>query len=280
MMTTAGSIESASIVELRAALGRLDRVVVAFSGGADSALVAWVANDVLGRDRVLVATAVSPSLPADERKECAALAAEWDLRWVEVLTDEMEQAAYSRNDGDRCYWCKDALLRALVPLADAEGATVVLGVNIDDLGDHRPGQRAAAEYGAVFPLVDAGFTKADVREWSQRLGLRTWDKPAAACLASRLPYGTPVTLRRLAEVEQAEAGLRRLGFRELRVRHYGELARIEVPRETLGQVVEQAPAVVAAVQAAGYRYVTLDLEGLRSGNLNLALGPPASTSES
>jgi uncharacterized protein len=279
-MTTAGSIKSASIVELRAALGRLDRVVVAFSGGADSALVAWVANDVLGRDRVLVATAVSPSLPADERTECAALAAEWDLRWVEVLTDEMERAAYSRNDGDRCYWCKDALLRALDPVAEAEGATVVLGVNVDDLGDHRPGQRAAAEYGAVFPLVDAGFTKADVREWSQRLGLRTWDKPAAACLASRLPYGTPVTLRRLAEVEQAEAGLRRLGFRELRVRHYGELARIEVPVETLGRVVEQAPAVVATVQAAGYRYVTLDLEGLRSGNLNLALAPPASTSES
>jgi pyridinium-3,5-biscarboxylic acid mononucleotide sulfurtransferase len=273
-MTTAGSIKSASIVELRAALGRLDRVVVAFSGGVDSALVAWVANDVLGRDRVLVATAVSPSLPTEERAECAALAAEWDMRWVEVLTDEMEQAAYSRNDGDRCYWCKDALLRALIPVAEAEGATVALGVNIDDLGDHRPGQRAAAEYGAVFPLVEAGFTKADVREWSQRLGLRTWDKPAAACLASRLPYGTPVTLRRLAAVEQAEAGLRRLGFRELRVRHYGELARIEVPADRLADVVATADRVVAAVQAAGYRYVTLDLEGLRSGNLNAALGTP------
>lgn len=184
-MSSARSTKSASLVDLRAALGRLERVVVAFSGGADSAFVAWVANDVLGRERTLVATAVSPSLPATERAECAALAGEWGLRWVEVLTDEMEQAAYSRNDGDRCYWCKDALLRALIPVAEAEGATVVLGVNIDDLGDHRPGQRAAAEYGAVFPLVEAGFTKADVRDWSERLGLRTWDKPAAACLADR-----------------------------------------------------------------------------------------------
>lgn len=283
-MSSTGTTKSSSVVELEAALRRLDRVVVAFSGGVDSALVAWVAHEVLGRDRVLAATAVSPSLPADERAECAALAAEWDLRWVEVETDEMEQAAYNRNDGERCYWCKDALLRALVPVAEAEGATVVLGVNIDDLGDHRPGQRAAAEYGAVFPLVEAGFTKADVREWSERLGLRTWDKPAAACLASRLPYGTPVTLRRLAAVEQAEAGLHQLGFRELRVRHYGELARIEVPTDALGRVVDHAGAVVQAVQAAGYRYVTLDLEGFRSGNLNAALTPgqlaPGSTSGS
>ena len=261
----------ASISGLRDGLRRLDRVVVAFSGGADSALVAWTANEVLGRGRALAVTAVSPSLPASERAECARLADEWGLRWVEVVTDEMEQAAYARNDGDRCYWCKDALLRAVAPLAEDEDATVVLGVNVDDLGDHRPGQRAAAEQGAVFPLVDAGFTKADVREWSQRLGLRTWDKPAAACLASRLPYGTPVTLRRLAEVEAAEAGLRDLGFDELRVRHYGELARIEVPAARLGDVVALADRVVAAVQAAGYRYVTLDLEGLRSGNLNGAL---------
>jgi uncharacterized protein len=253
-------------------LRALDRVVVGFSGGVDSGLVAWVANDVLGPERTLVATAVSPSLPESERDDCARLAEEWGLRWVEVPTDEMEHAAYTRNDGDRCYWCKDALLRALEPFAAAEAATVVLGVNVDDLGDHRPGQRAAAERGAVFPLVDAGFAKADVRAWSERLGLRTWDKPAAACLASRLPYGTPVTLRRLAEVEAAEAGLRALGFAELRVRHYGELARIEVPVADLATVVARSAEVVAAVHAAGYRYVTLDLEGLRSGNLNSALG--------
>jgi uncharacterized protein len=269
---TPGTVE---LQDLRQQLQRLDRVVVAFSGGADSALVAWAANDVLGPDRALAVTAVSPSLAGAERDDCAALAAEWGLRWREVTTDEMEHAAYTRNDGDRCYWCKDALLRALGPIAESEQATVVLGVNVDDLGDHRPGQRAAAERGAAFPLVEAGFTKADVRAWSRRLGLRTWDKPAAACLASRVPYGTPVTLRRLAAVERAEAGLRGLGFAELRVRHYGELARIEVPAGDLARAVALADDVVAAVRAAGYRYVTLDLEGLRSGNLNAALGDTA-----
>ena len=273
----------ASLDRLRERLRDLDRVVVAFSGGADSAFLAWVAHDTLGPDRALAVTAVSPSLPGSERIDCAELAAEWGLRWREVETDEMVEAAYARNDADRCYWCKDALLRAVGPILDSltadaagsvdgAGATVVLGVNLDDLGDHRPGQRAATERGAAFPLVDAGFTKADVRSWSQRLGLRTWDKPAAACLASRLPYGTPVTLGRLAGVERAEAGLHALGFREVRVRHYGDTARLEVPLDRLADVVADRERVVAAVQAAGYAYVTLDLEGLRSGNLNAALG--------
>jgi uncharacterized protein len=263
---------TASLDDLRDGLRALGRVVVAFSGGADSAFLAWVARDTLGFDRALAVTAVSPSLPAAERAECADLAAEWGLRWREVVTDELADAAYARNDADRCYRCKDALLRAAGPLAKTEDATVVLGVNLDDLGDHRPGQRAATEHGAAFPLVDAGFTKADVREWSRRLALRTWDKPAAACLASRLPYGTPVTLQRLATVERAEAALRALGFRELRVRHYGDTARLEVPLDQLADVVALREEVVAAVQAGGYRYVTLDLEGLRSGNLNAALG--------
>jgi len=261
---------------LRQRLSALDRVVVAFSGGADSAFLAWVAHHTLGPDRSLAVTAVSPSLPGAERADCAQLAGEWGLHWREVETDEMVDAAYARNDGDRCYWCKDALLRAVGPMAEAEGATVVLGVNLDDLGDHRPGQRAAAERGAEFPLVDAGFTKADVRSWSQRLGLRTWDKPAAACLSSRLPYGTPVTLQRLAAVERAEAGLRGLGFAEVRVRHYDDTARLEVPVGRLADVVTARDQVVATVHAAGYRYVTLDLEGLRSGNLNAALGLVAS----
>jgi uncharacterized protein len=268
-------VSGVDVQDLRDRLERLGRVVVAFSGGVDSALVAWAANDVLGPERALAVTAVSPSLAGAERAACRDLATEWGLRWQEVTTDEMEHAAYTRNAGDRCYWCKEALLRAIAPIAEAEQATVVLGVNLDDLGDHRPGQRAAAERGAVFPLVDAGFTKADVRDWSRRLGLRTWDRPAAACLASRLPYGTPVTLRRLAAVEQAEAGLYGLGFAELRVRHYGDLARIEVPVAALSRAVALADDVVAVVRAAGYRYVTLDLEGLRSGNLNAALGDAA-----
>jgi pyridinium-3,5-biscarboxylic acid mononucleotide sulfurtransferase len=269
---TVDATVAASLDDLRDRLRALGRVVVALSGGADSAFLAWVAHDTLGFDRALALTAVSPSLSADERSGCAELAAEWGLRWREVETDELAEAAYARNDVDRCYWCKDALLRVAGPLAEAEGATVVLGVNLDDLGDHRPGQRAAAERGAQFPLVDAAFAKADVRAWSRRLGLRTWDKPAAACLASRLPYGTPVTLQRLATVERAEAELRALGFRDLRVRHYGETARLEVPLDRLADVLALREDVVAAVQGAGYRYVTLDLEGLRSGNLNAAIG--------
>ena len=248
-------------------------MVVAFSGGADSALLAWVAADELGPDRAPSVTAVSPSLAGAELDDCRSLAAEWGLRWSTVETDEMTNAAYRVNDGDRCFWCKDALMDAVAPMAEAAGATVVLGVNLDDLGDHRPGQQAAASRGASFPMVDAGLTKADVRDLSRRLGLRTWDKPAAACLASRVPYGTTVTLGVLSSVERAEAALRRLGFDDLRVRHYRDLARIEVPVERLPDVVARRDEVVAAVRAAGYRYVTLDLEGLRSGNLNAALDP-------
>jgi uncharacterized protein len=260
------------LAALRTGLLDLGPVVVAFSGGADSAFLAYVANDVLGPDRAVAVTAVSPSLAPEERDDCAALAREWGLNWVPVETHELEDVAYAANGGDRCYHCKTSLMDAIA--GAALPGTVVLGVNTDDLGDHRPGQRAAAERGARFPLVDAGFSKADVRLISRDMHLRTWDKPAAACLASRVPYGTPVTLGTLTSVAQAESALRSLGFRQLRVRHYGDLARIELDPADVDRAVAQREQVVAAVKQAGYRYVTLDLEGFRSGNLNQALGAP------
>lgn len=266
------------LAALRRNLSALDRVVAAFSGGADSAFLTWVAADTLGSDHVVAATAVSPSLASGELADCEQLTAEWNIPWLPLETRELDRAEYVANGGDRCYYCKSELLDTLAPVAAEMGATVVLGVNLDDLGDHRPGQLAAAERGARFPLVDAGFTKSDVREASRRLGLRTWDKPAGACLASRLPYGTPVTVGRLRSIEAAEEGLRRLGFRQLRVRHYGDLARIELPPDELAAAVARRAELIAVVKEAGYRYVTLDLEGFRSGNLNQSLR--AETSQS
>jgi pyridinium-3,5-biscarboxylic acid mononucleotide sulfurtransferase len=277
--TVAETVTAASLDRLREILAGYGSVLVAFSGGADSSFLAWVANNTLGPERCDVVTAVSPSLAGAEHADCERLAVEWNLRWRAVSTNEMENAAYRVNDRERCFHCKSALMDAVEPtmFAVAEqtdpsrsGASpvVVLGVNLDDLTDHRPGQRAASERGARFPLVEAGFTKADIREWSQRLGLRTWNKPAAPCLASRLPYGTGVTVALLSQVERAEAALHRLGFGALRVRHYGDTARIEVDAQELADLVARRAEVTAAVHAAGYRYVTVDLDGLRSGNLN------------
>jgi uncharacterized protein len=257
---------------LESLISELGSVVVAFSGGADSAFLANVAHRVLGPDGALCVTAVSPSLAAEDEEHCRAIAAEWGLRWTTVESTEMEDPRYVANGADRCARCKDALMVALGPLAAAESATVVLGVNTDDLGDFRPGQAAAAAGGARFPLVEAGLSKADVRELSRRLGLRTWDRPAGACLASRLPYGTPVTAPRLRAVEMAESGLRALGLREFRVRHHGSVARVEVADGELDFLWSHRREVVEAVKAAGYDFVSLDLEGFRSGSLNRLLG--------
>lgn len=267
-MSSAHETLTGKIAALEGILRDLGSVVVAFSGGADSAYLASVAHRVLGADRSHAVTAVSPSLAGDEELDCRELADEWGLRWTPVLTAEMERAAYRANDVDRCYHCKAELMDVVGPIAVAEGSTVILGVNLDDLADHRPGQRAALEHGAVFPLVQAGFTKDDVRAASRLDGLRTWDKPAAACLASRVPYGTPVSIDILSRVDRAEAALHRLGFRQVRVRHYGETARIEVEESELVRAVEGRGPIVEAVKRAGYRYVTIDLEGFRSGNLN------------
>jgi pyridinium-3,5-biscarboxylic acid mononucleotide sulfurtransferase len=268
------------MAQLEHRLRDLGAVVVAFSGGADSAFLATVAHRVLG-PRAHAVTAVSPSLAGDEEMDCRALAAEWGLRWTPVVTHEMERAAYRINDADRCFHCKAELMDVVGPIATHEGATVVLGVNVDDLGDHRPGQQAAAQAGAVFPLVEAGFTKQMIRDASAALGLRTWNKPAAACLASRIPYGTEVSVQLLGQVDRAEAALKRLGFRQLRVRHYDDTARLEFDLADFADVIARRNDIVDAVRRQGYRYVTLDLEGFRSGNLNSAVlsrnddGPPA-----
>ena len=242
-------------------------MIVAFSGGVDSSLLAVAAHRVLGTD-MLAVTADSASLATGELAQCRSLAERWSFPWRSVTTDELADERYVANQSDRCYWCKTALMDQLAGPAARRRATVTLGVNLDDLGDHRPGQNAAAERGARFPLVEAGFTKSDVRALARRWSLEVWDRPAMPCLSSRLPYGTPVTVPLLSKIDRAEAALRGLGFEDVRVRHYDDTARIELPAEELAAAVAMASKIVEAVSVAGYRYVTLDLAGLRSGNLN------------
>ncbi|MCS7259771.1 MAG: ATP-dependent sacrificial sulfur transferase LarE [Anaerolineae bacterium] len=254
---------------LQELLRAMARVAVAYSGGTDSTLLLKVACDVLGHEHVLALTAVSPSQPASEREEAGALARHIGVRHALIETHELDDARYVENTLERCYFCKRVILEALIRYASREGFNVVVdGANADDLHDHRPGSRAAREWGVRSPLQEAGLTKAEIREWARALGLPNWDKPAAACLASRVPYGTPITAELLRRIEQAEAAVRRLGVRQLRVRHHGNLARIEVEPPDFVTILERRAEVIQALRALGYAYVTLDLAGYRSGSMH------------
>ena len=258
---------------LLARLAQLPSLVIAISGGADSAYLAWAAHQVL-QERALSVTAISPSFSRNDREELERFVAHARVRHEFVETHEFENPAYRANAGDRCYYCKDELFNVLDELARERGfAAVAYGVNADDTSDFRPGHRAAAEHRVLAPLLDAGMSKADVRVLSRRAGLPTWDRPASACLSSRLPYGVEVTPERLSLVEKGEAILRELGFRQFRVRLHEQLARIEIaPEELPGALnAETAAAINARFKEAGFLYVALDLEGYRQGSLNATL---------
>ncbi len=260
---------------LRTRLGEIPSLIVALSGGADSAYLAWAAHQALGA-RALSVTALSPSYSAHDRGIVEEFVSKLGLRHEFIETHEMENPAYRANSADRCYFCKDELFSALDELARTRGfSAVAYGVNADDTLDFRPGHRAATEHQVLAPLLDVGLSKAEIRLLSHRAGLPTWDRPASACLASRLPYGTEVTPERLGLVERGEAALRALGFRQFRVRLHDKLARVEISPDEMPRALmpEMAAAMADRLKAAGFTYVALDLQGYRQGSLNETLSP-------
>ncbi|MCC6538813.1 MAG: ATP-dependent sacrificial sulfur transferase LarE [Bryobacterales bacterium] len=254
-------------------LAELGRVLVAYSGGTDSAYLAWAAHRVLG-ERAVAITADSPSIPESHKRDAAEYARVCGFRHELIPTFEFDNPDYVKNDKDRCFHCKDELFNRLDEIAAERGVeNIVYGVNQDDLGDYRPGQSAARIHQVKAPLVDAELTKAEIRELSRRAGLPFWDRPAAACLSSRIPYGTPVTVETIKTIETGEEAIKALGFRQFRVRFHGELVRIEIAREELARALdlEMAGKLTAIFKPLGFHYVTLDLEGYRQGSLNAAL---------
>jgi uncharacterized protein len=259
--------------KLLSLLRDMRRVIVAYSGGADSAYLAWAANKVLGKDAVAI-TADSASIPESHKRDAEAFAQHCGFRHEFIDTHEFDNPDYVKNGPDRCFHCKDELFTRLQEVGRSRGIEhIVYGVNVDDLGDYRPGQKAAKLHQAEAPLVDAGLTKAEIRELSRIACLETWDRPASACLSSRIPYGTPVTQQNVKTVEIGEEQIRDLGFRQFRVRFHGELVRIEIAKEELAGAltVEMAGKFTAIFKSLGFHYVTIDLEGYRQGSLNSVL---------
>jgi uncharacterized protein len=247
-------------------------VVIGYSGGVDSVFLARVAVDALGAENVLAVTGKSDSIASWMEDTARDVAAAFGISWLELETREIDDPRYAANPSNRCYFCKSELWTRLADVARDSGLRAVLdGSNADDVGDHRPGAVAATENAVRSPLLEAGLTKAEIREWSRELGLPTWDQPAAPCLASRIPYGISVTPRRLRQIEQAELGLRALGFRDFRVRHHDGIARLEVHPAEIGRVADYRAEIAEAVRAAGFRRVLIDLQGYRRGSLNEGL---------